>query len=312
MSDQAAIAASELRERRPLLGRMTGGLLDREVLLGYVLLTPALVLLVVFMAYPLAYGIWLSLTNTALGAGPGEFTGFRNFQVLFRDPVYIRSLLNTFLYTVVSMIPKFGLGLLMAAVLNIGFRFNRFFRAAMLLPFIVPTVLSTLAWLWMFNSTYSVFNWVLLHAIGVHGPQWLGTEPWALISVMTVNVWRGIPFFGVLLVAAMQTVPQDLYDAAAMDGASAFKRWLFVTVPSIRPVIMIATLLSVVSTFGDFQIIWVLTAGGPVNSTQVLSTYAFATGIPGTEIGLGAAISLTMFPFLCILVGVVLWLLRRE
>jgi multiple sugar transport system permease protein len=199
----------------------------------------------------------------------------------------------------------------MAAVLNVVYRGNQFVRAAMLLPYIVPTVLSTLAWQWMFDPTYSVFNWTL-KLIGVHGPSWLSTGHWPMISLMLVNIWRGTPFFGVLLLAAMQTVPQDLYEAAAVDGATAFKRWLHVTIPTIQPVILITTLLSIILTFADFQIIWVLTHGGPVNETHVLSTYAFQTGIEGTDIGTGAAISLVLFPLLCITVAAILWLLRRE
>jgi multiple sugar transport system permease protein len=299
--------------RPPLSVRLTAGWLDRETILGYFLLTPALVILVLFLAYPFLYGIWLSLTNAEIGGAPAEFIGLQNFAYLFKnDPIYLRTIVNTFEYTFVTVIFKFGLGLIMAAVLNVGFRFNRALRAAMLLPYIVPTVLSTLAWLWMFDSTYSVFNWVLLHWFGIHGPIWLSSSPWPMISLMIVNIWRGVPFFGVLLLAAMQTVPQDLYEAAAVDGANAFRRWLFVTIPTIRPVILITTLLSIITTFSDFQVIWILTRGGPVNSTHVIGTYAFQTGISGTSIGLGAAIALTMFPLLIVMTGVVLWLLRRE
>lgn len=308
MAVQAARTA-----RTPTGVRLTGGWLDRETFLGYILLTPALVILLIFLAYPFVYGIWLSLTNAEIGGTAPQFIGLANFLYLFqKDPIYLRSLVNTFAYTFITVVFKFGLGLMMAAVLNIGFRFNRFLRAAMLLPYIVPTVLSTLAWLWMFDSTYSVFNWILLHAFGVHGPLWLSQSPWPMVSLMTVNVWRGVPFFGVLILAAMQTVPQDLYEAAQVDGAGAFRRWLFVTIPTIRPVILITTLLSIITTFADFQIIWILTRGGPVNSTHVLGTYAFQTGIQGTSIGLGAAIALTMFPLLVIMTGVVLWLLRRD
>ncbi len=290
---------------------MTSGVLDRERSLGYILLVPALVILGIFLAYPFAFGLWLSLTDATIG-GDAHFVGLAQFRFLPKDPIFVRTLANTFVYTFVTVIIKFGLGLVMAAVLNVNYRFNQFVRSAMLLPYIVPTVLSTLAWLWMFDPTYSVFNWSLLHWFGVRGPYWLGQGNWAMVSLMLVNIWRGTPFFGVLLLAAMQTVPQDLYEAAAVDGATAFRRWLYVTIPTIRPVIMITTLLSIILTFADFQIIYVLTRGGPVNSTHVLSTYAFQVGIQGTEIGTGAAISLVMFPILCVTVAVVLWLLRRD
>ena len=296
----------------PLSTRLTEGLLNRERPLGYLLLTPALVVLAIFLAYPFAFGIWLSLTDASIGSDQYNFIGLQQYQYLFtKDPIFRRTLLNTFEYTFVTVIFKFILGLLMAAVLNVVYRLNQFVRAAMLLPYIVPTVLSTLAWQWMFDPTYSVFNWTLALA-GIHGPNWLSTGHWPMISLMLVNVWRGTPFFGVLLLAAMQTVPQDLYEAAAVDGASAFQRWLHITVPTIQPVILITTLLSIILTFADFQIIWILTHGGPVNETHVLSTYAFQTGIQGTELGTGAAISLVLFPLLCITVAAVLWLLQKE
>jgi multiple sugar transport system permease protein len=286
-------------------------MLDQEAPLGYLLLVPAMVVLGIFVAYPFAFGIWLATSNTTIG-NRGDFIGAENFAYLFRDPIFIRTLQNTFLYTFVTIAFKFGLGLAMAAVLNVKFRFNRFARSAMLLPWIIPTVLSTLAWLWMFDGTFSVFNWVLGHVFHVRGPYWLGQGSWPIASLMLVNIWRGTPFFGISLLAAMQTVPQDLYEAAAVDGASAWSRWLHVTLPMIRPVILIVTLLSIILTFADFQIIWILTRGGPANSTHVLSTYAFAIGIQGTDIGIGAAAALAMFPVLCVTIGVVLWLLRRE
>jgi multiple sugar transport system permease protein len=307
--------STPLLVRRPVgvTRRAARRLGSRESLLGYALLTPALVMLLTFLAFPFIYGIWLALTDTAIGSGTGEFVGLDNFVYLFRtDPIFLNALGNTFEYTIVTVLFKFGLGLLMAAALNSVVRFKRFLRAAMLLPFIIPTVLSTLAWLWMFDSTYSVFNWVLLHAFGITGPIWLSQSPWPMISLMVVNIWRGMPFFGVLILAAMQTVPQELYEAARVDGANAIQRWLYVTIPSIRPVILITTLLETISTFSDFQVIWVLTRGGPANATQVLGTYAFQTGISGTDIGLGSAISLTMFPLLVVVTGVVLWLIRRD
>jgi len=296
----------------PRLGRLTGGVFDRERPLGYILLVPALVVLTIFLAYPVVFGIWLSMSDTTIGGGTGNFIGLENFQYLItKDAIFRRTIGNTFEYTFVTVIFKFGLGLLMAAVLNVSFRGNRFIRSAMLLPYIVPTVLSTLAWSWMFDSTFSVFNWTL-RIFHIVGPNWLSTWHWPMISLMLVNVWRGTPFFGILLLAAMQTVPQDLYEAAAVDGASPFQRWLHVTIPIIQPVILITTLLSIILTFSDFQIIWLLTHGGPANATQVLSTYAFQVGIQGTDIGVGAAISLVLFPMLCVTVGLVLWLLRKK
>ncbi|GAC1538258.1 MAG: sugar ABC transporter permease [Candidatus Velthaea sp.] len=283
---------------------------NNESRLGYLLLTPALVLLGIFVAYPFAFGIWLALSSATIGH-PGRFIGLANFSYILQDPVFIRTIQNTFAYTFVTVVFKLGLGLMMALVLNVDFRFNRFTRAAMLLPWIIPTVLSTLAWLWMFDSTFSIFNW-LLARIGIHGPGWLGESPWPMISLMMVNIWRGTPFFGVSLLAGMKMVPQELYEAAVVDGAGPVRRWLHVTLPTIRPVILITTLLSIIMTFADFQVIWILTKGGPLNQTQVFSTYAYQVGIQSTDIGVGAAVSLFMFPILCVTIGVVLWLLRKD
>jgi multiple sugar transport system permease protein len=303
----AATAGSSLKPTREFaLAR----LLNREAPLGYALLLPALAILAVFVAYPFAFGLWLALTDSTIGR-LGHFIGLANFAYILRDPIFTQALGNTMAYTFVTVFFKLTLGLALAAVLHIEFRFNRFTRAAMLLPWIIPTVLSTLAWLWMFDSTFSVFNRMLAW-IHVTGPSWLGQFPWPMISLMTVNIWRGTPFFGVSLLAAMQMVPAELYEAAVVDGAGPWRRWLYVTVPTIRPVILITTLLSIIMTFADFQVIWILTKGGPVNQTQVLSTYAYVVGIQGTDIGIGAAISLFMFPVLCVSIGIILWLLHRD
>lgn len=292
--------------------RLTGGLLDRERSLGYLLLTPAVVVLGIFLAYPFAFGIWLSLTDATIGSDTYNFVGLAQYRYLFlHDGIFRQTLGNTFEYTFVTVIFKFALGLLMAAVLNVAYRGNHIVRAAMLLPYIVPTVLSTLAWQWMFDPTYSVFNWTLA-LFGIHGPNWLSTGHWPMISLMLVNIWRGTPFFGVSLLAGMKMVPQELYEAAVVDGAGPVRRWLHVTLPTIRPVILITTLLSIIMTFADFQVIWILTKGGPLNQTQVFSTYAYQVGIQSTDIGVGAAVSLFMFPILCVTIGVVLWLLRKD
>jgi len=285
-------------------------LLNREGPLGYILLLPALLVLIVFVAYPFGDGIYLALTDAHIGQA-GPFVGLANFTNVLEDPIFTRALSNTFLYTFVTVIFKLLIGLGMAAMLTVPIRFNKFVKAALLLPWIIPTVLSTLAFLWLFDPTYSVLNYVL-KSVGIKGPQWLGVWPWPMVSLMIVNIWRGAPFFGIACLAAMQTVPVDLYEAAVIDGASSFRRWWSITLPTIKPVILIVTLLSIIMTFADFQVIWILKRGGPANMTQVLSTYAFQVGIQSTNIGTGAAVSLYMFPVLCITIAVVMWLLRRD
>lgn len=285
-------------------------LLERESTLGYVLLAPAALLLLIFVAYPFVYGLWLSLTDARLGQ-PATFIGLANFLNLLDDSIFLQSARNSFVYTFVTTIFKLVLGLVMAVVLNQRFRFQRLARGVALLPWIIPTVLSTLAWLWMFDATFSVFNW-MLRQVGLKGPIWLATWPWPMISIIIINVWRGMPFYGISFLAGMQTIPVDLYEAATIDGASAWQRFTQVTLPLLRPVIAVVLLLSTILTFADFQIVYVLTRGGPANMTHLFATYAFQVGLSGTRIGEGAAISLYMFPILAVVVALTLISIRKE
>jgi multiple sugar transport system permease protein len=283
---------------------------ERDTLLGYSLIAPAMLILLVFVAYPFVYGIWLALSDTFVGR-PGSFVGLRNFVDLYRDDIFRRTVLNTFEYTIVACTFKFVFGLGMAVALNQEYPGKRFVRAAVLLPWIIPTVLSTLAWLWMFDSTFSVFNWVL-DRVGIQGPMWLGEGHWPMISIIIVNIWRGTPFFGVCFLAGMQTISEELYDAARVDGANAWQKFWHITFPLLMPVTTVVTLLSVILTFADFQLIYVLTRGGPANSTQVFGTLAYWMGIYAGRLGIGAAISLTMFPVLAIVMYLTLRALRKE
>lgn len=285
-------------------------LLEREGVLAYLLLLPATLLLLVFVAYPLVYGIWLSFTNSLVGV-PGQFIGLANYAELLRDSTFRQTVGNSFTYTAVTTVFKLAGGLVMALVLNTSFKGRRFVRAALLLPWIVPTVLSTLAWLWMFDSTFSVFNW-LLRKVNIQGPIWLGDGYWPMISLMIVNIWRGMPFFGVSFLAGMQGIPHELHEAATIDGASAWQRFWRVTLPLLRPVIAVVLLLSTILTLADFQLIYVLTRGGPANSTHVFSTYAFQIAIPGGQLGLGSAVSVFMFPILALIVFFTLIKVRKE
>jgi multiple sugar transport system permease protein len=285
-------------------------LLEREEVLGYLLMLPALGLLTVFVVYPFLYGIWLSLTDSRIGV-PGDFVGLRNFLELTGDSIFQQTFRNTFLYTGVTTVFKLIFGLAVAVLLNSTFPFKRFVRAAVLLPWIVPTVLSALAWLWMFDSTFSVINWVLAR-FGIKGPVWLGTNPWPMVSLMAVNIWRGTPFYAISFLAGMQVINQELYEAAAIDGAGRWQMFRHITLPLLKPVIIIVLLLSVILTFSDFQLIYVLTRGGPANSTHLFATLAYQVGLPSGQIGLGAAISLFMFPALCVTVFLTLWYMRRQ
>jgi len=200
----------------------------------------------------------------------------------------------------------------MALLLNQVFPAQRFVRAALLLPWIIPSVLSTLAWRWMFDPTFSVVNWVSVHYLHLPAVNWLGTTNTALASMMVVNTWRGIPFFGISFLAGLQTIPVELYEAARVDGATRLQQFRTITLPMLRPILAVVLLLSTILTFGDFTLPYVLTNCAPYNSTCVLSTWAFQIGVNGGYIGIGAAISLVLFPLLTVIVAGVLIGLRSE
>lgn len=306
MAQARSFAAPIRRGRLDALFRF----FDREDVFAYVLLVPVLLILGVFVAYPFGYGVWLALTDSEIGHA-GKFIGLTNLTYLLKDKIFIQAATNSFVYTGVTTVFKLVLGLAMAAVLNEHFRGNRFVRAATLLPWIIPTVLSTLAWKWIFDPSFSVINY-LLASVGIQGPSWLGSWPFPMISVITVNIWRGMPFYGVSFLAGMQTISLELYEAATIDGASAWQRFRHITLPLLRHVITIVLLLSTILTFADFQIVYALTGGGPANQTHLFATYSFQVGLRGLDIGVGAAISLFMFPILALIVFLTLWTLRKE
>jgi multiple sugar transport system permease protein len=286
-------------------------MLERESALAFWLLVPTLALLTLFIAYPFARGVWLSLTNSVVGV-PGDFIGLKNFVKLWNDSIFRTAALNTFVYTGVTTVFKLALGLWLALLLNRHFRGQRLVRASMLLPFIIPTVLSTFAWKWMFDPTFSVLNWSLYH-LGFITTRigWLTDPVLALGSVIVVNIWRGMPFYAITLLAGLQTVNPELHEAAAIDGANGWQRFWRITWPLLLPVTMVVTLFSVIQTFADFQLVYVLTGGGPANSTHLFATYAYQIGIITARIGEGAAASLMMFPVLFVIVVIQLWYIRR-
>jgi multiple sugar transport system permease protein len=297
----------------PRAVRMTwvGHALENERVLGILLLTPTLVLLALFIAYPFVKGVWISLTSASVG-NPGVFVGLKNFTKLFGDSIFRQTTYNTFVYTAIATVGKLALGMWLAILLNRHFRAKRLVRASMLLPFIIPTVLSTLAWKWMFDPTFSVLNWSLYHA-GIIQTRigWLTDPVMALGSVIIVNIWRGMPFYAISLLAGLQTVSPELHEAAALDGANAWQRFWRITWPLILPVTMVVTLFSIIQTFADFQLVYALTGGGPANATHLFATYAYQIGIVTGLLGEGAAASLAMFPMLFVIVIIQLWYIRR-
>lgn len=287
--------------------------LENEGNLAFLLLLPTMVLLGLFIAYPFIRGLLLSVTDTRVGV-EGPFVGLQNFERLISDPIFHLVVWNTCWYTFVTTIFKLGLGLWLALLLNRSFRFKAFTRAFILLPFIIPTVLSTFAWKWMFDPTFSVLNWIL-YKLGFisSAVNWLGDPELAMFSIIVVNIWRGVPFFAISLLAGLQTISPDLNEAAAIDGAPPLKRFWYITWPLLLPVTMVVVLFSVIQTFADFQIVYVLTGGGPANATHLFSTYAYQLGVGTGLLSQGAAVSLAMFPILMlIVVGQLLYIRRVE
>jgi multiple sugar transport system permease protein len=286
--------------------------LERDGPLGYALVAPALLILALFIAYPFVLGIRMSLSHWLVGQEP-SFVGLHNFLRNADSTIFTRTVQNTFVYTAAATVLKLTFGMALALVLNQTFRGKGLVRAAFLLPWIIPTVLSTLAWLWMFDATFSVINWVL-RALGLvqRGINWLGDPTLAMLSIILVNAWRGIPFFAISLLAGLQAIPQELYEAAAIDGANAAQRFRHITVPLLKPVLLVVLLFSIIWTFADFQLVYVLTRGGPANSTHLFATLAYQVGVVSGSLGEGAAISLTMFPILVVVVVVLLVYLRKE
>jgi len=259
---------------------------------------PAGVLLLLFLTYPLGLGMWLGFTDAKIGRA-GEWVGVENYIYLFGDAVARLSLFNTLLYTVVASTIKFALGLWLAILLNQNIAFKSFTRAVVLLPFIVPTALSAIAFWWIYDAQFSVVSWTLMKMGWIDRYiDFLG-DPWlARMSTIIANIWRGVPFVAICLLAGLQTIPPSLYEAASIDGAKPSQQFWYVTLPLLTPIIAVVMTFSVLFTFTDFQLIYVLTRGGPLNATHLMATLSFQRAISGGSLGEGAALAISMIPFL--------------
>jgi multiple sugar transport system permease protein len=273
-------------------------LLDNRNLLGVLFMLPAAAVLLVFLTYPLGLGAWLGFTDARTGR-PGQWVGLENFRYLLGDSVVQLSVFNTLFYTIVASVVKFALGLWLALLLNRHLPFKALIRAVVLLPFIVPTALSAIAFWWIYDAQFSVVSWALTRMGLIHSYiDFLG-DPWlARFSTIAANVWRGVPFVAICLLAGLQTVSPSLYEAAVLDGASEWQKFRYVTLPLLTPIIAVVMTFSVLFTFTDFQLIYVLTRGGPLNATHLMATLSFQRAIPGGSLGEGAALAAAMVPFL--------------
>lgn len=279
----------------------------------YLLIAPVFLYVLVFLVFPFLYGIGISLTDKKIG-GEASFIGFQNYLTLLQDKKFVKSITNTLEYTVISVGLKVILGMAMALVLNSRIRGRTLARGLLLIPWAVPTTVSIYVWKWMFSDAGGVLNAMLTQS-GIVSQKiaWLSTPLMAMISIVIVNVWRGAPFIGISVLSGLQTISADLYESATVDGAGTVAKFIYVTLPSIKNVLMLATLVTTIWTFNDFEIIWLLTKGGPLNSTQVISTYSYQAGILQMDFGKAVAASVMFLPIIIILVNIVTgYTLKKE
>jgi multiple sugar transport system permease protein len=299
-------------ERRGWLWEQFSNLMENRNFLGFLLVAPAEAILLIFLAYPFILGLWLGFTDTLIGR-TGNFIGFANYVSLLKDSTFWLVTYNTFLYTFVAVFFKALLGFVLAIVLNRDFKAKGLMRATILLPWIIPTALSAIAFWWLYDSTFSAISWALIKAgLMSHRIDFLGDPTNARISLIVANVWRGIPFFTIGLLAGLQTIDPTLYEAASLDGAGAWKKFRRITLPLILPLMAVITTFSTIWTFGDFQLVWVITKGGPANATHLFGTLSFQRAIPGGHFGEGAAVSNFILPILIVCVLITFKYLRRE
>src|SRR6188474_3970052 len=310
-----AVRAEEIpvpRGRPGAVARVRGWL-DRESILGPVFVTPALILLLLLVAYPFVMALYFAMSNAFIGR-PSEFVGLRNFIRLWESDAFRQTFQNAFVFTGIAVAFKVVLGIILALLLNEQLWFKRLIRGAVLLPWVIPTALSTLGWWWMFNSLYSVVNWtgINMGLMDPPGPNWLGQKYYAMAAVITVNIWRGLPFFAITILAALVAIPKEIYEAAEADGAGAGARFWHITLPLLKPVLAVVVLFSTIFTFSDFNIVYVLTHGGTINSTHLFATLARQVGLETGRIGEGAAVSLYLFPLLVFVVWAQLRFVRKQ
>jgi len=288
---------------------------DRREVLGSILVAPAILYVLLLVGVPFLMAIYYSLSAFTIYNPSWKFVGLANFIDIVQNPVFLQTLSNTFIFTFGSQFLGLILGKFGALVLLKPFPGRKFVRAMVILPWAVPVALATVAWQWMFDSLYSVINWTLI-ALGIitrsQAPNWLGTPDLAMLSVIVVNAWRFFPFAIVIFLAGITAIPQDVLDAATVDGAGFWRRNYQIIVPMILPIVAIGLIFGIVFTFTDLSIVFLMTMGGPVGATSVLGFSGFQTGIVSGDVSHGAAISLFMLPVLFVVVIVMLRFIRRR
>jgi multiple sugar transport system permease protein len=280
----------------------------RKSTIAFLMALPLITIVLCLVVYPAFYSIHLATLNKSMQ----HFVGFGNFEFLFRRNTFWMVVEQSLLFAVTAVIFKAVVGFIVAHfVHNLPARGQRKWRGMLLIPWVIPPAMSTLAWLWLFDPSYSAFNWVFAH-LGIPQIAWLGNPYWARFCVILVNVWVGSPFFMIMYLAALKSVPEQLHEAAAIDGANWLQKIWYINLPMMRNIIQITALFSLIVTFANFDIVKILTNGGPVDQTHVFATWAFTLAIWGNDIPLGASVSLFMAPILAIAAFFILRNVRRR
>ena len=301
--------AGKARPRRRFLDR-----LEERRFLAPALIGPATAFILLLVGGPLLLAIYLSFTNATAGSLEGDFVGFRNFSVVWDDPIFRDALKNTFLFTFASNVIVLVLAKILANFLVRDFRGKWIIRLLIVLPWAAPIALGVIGWKWLLDSLYSTINWIgqAVHILGPNeNPQWTGEPNLALIGIIAVHAWRILPFATIIILAGLASIPKEVNDAAAVDGAVGWRRMVYVTIPLVLPIMTIALLFGIVFTATDMIVVYLVTNGGPFNSSHMVTTWAFQTGIVSGSLGSGAAISLFLFPILLVTAVGMLWLARR-
>ena len=289
-------------------------LLDSEKWLGWLMISPAILFIVALVGFPFFLAIFYSVSDITVGSTSMSFVGLENFKHVVQDHIFQRALKNTFIFAIVSNVIVLVLAKVLALALLKDFRGKWVVRLLILLPWVAPISLGSIGWLWILDSIYSIINWSL-RAVGIFGPHtwpiWLGQPDLAMVSIITVHAWRLLPLATVILLAGLTAIPQDIHDAAAVDGAGFWRHLFQITIPLVLPIMIVAVLFGVVFTFTDMIVIYVLTRGGPFHMTEVLASLAFFTGIDGGDLAEGAAIALFLFPVLAASAIVLLRVAKR-
>lgn len=294
----------ELSAREPRRQGLTWSrLLGKDAALGYALVIPLLLVIVGLLAYPIISALLLSFQDRMLGS-PGRFIGLENYaELLFSDRRFRTVVSNSVIFTVISVAGKLLIGMGMAVLLNQHIAARAMFRGWLLLPWVAPTFVTALTWRWMFDGTSGIINYILMVFGVITTPiAWLGSGATALLAVIITNIWRGFPFFGVSLLAGMQAIPTELYEAADVDGASPWQKFWHITLPGVRTVLVVTTMLSTIWTFNDFQIVWIMTGGGPAYATHLFATYSYQVGFVGSRLGYAVAVSTILAPLLIVMI----------